>query len=144
MKAITTFDISKRSTATSSDRTQKARGRLEPLAEHRYREKEPVAKERPGRQNDQARLEGHYSFISAGVSPISETDRVTLTHAAADHVYFGMLGDGAKVYLIGRSGVRLDLRVHLGRNSIRTLVSGNPEVAEDVPTPLAGAIPLIP
>jgi hypothetical protein len=55
-----------------------------------------------------------------------------------------MLGDGAKVYLIGRSGVRLDLRVHLGRNSIRTLVSGNPEVAEDVPTPLAGAIPLIP
>ena len=91
-----------------------------------------------------ARLEGHYSFISAGVSPISETDRVTLTHAAADHVYFGMLGGGAKVYLIGRSGVRLDVRVNLGRNLIRTLVSGNPEVAEDVPTPLAGAIPLIP
>ena len=87
-----------------------------------------------------ARLEGHYSFISAGVSPISETDRVTLTHAAADHVYFGMLGGGAKVYLIGRSGVRLDVRVNLGRNLIRTLVSGNPEVAEDVPTPLASAI----
>jgi len=51
-----------------------------------------------------------------------------------------MLGGGAKVYLIGRSGVRLDVRVNLGRNLIRTLVSGNPEVAEDVPTPLASAI----
>lgn len=87
-----------------------------------------------------ARLEGRYSFISGGVSPMSETDRVSLTYAVADHVYFGMLGGGANVYLIGRSGVRLDLRVHLGRNPIRTLVSANPGGSEEVADALAGAI----
>lgn len=87
-----------------------------------------------------ARLEGHYSFISSGVSPIAETDRVSLTHVIANHVYFGMLGGGAKVYLIGRSGVRLDARVHLGRDINRTLVNARPQVTEDVPAPLADAI----
>jgi hypothetical protein len=71
-----------------------------------------------------AGLEGHYAFNIAGVSPIAESDRVSLAHAIEDTVYFGMLGGGAQVFVAGRSGVRLDVRLHVGRNNLQTLVFG--------------------
>jgi hypothetical protein len=87
-----------------------------------------------------ARLEGNYSFDISGLSPISETDHISLTHVVGDNVYIGLLGGGAEVFLTDRSGVRLDVRVHLGQNTIRTLVDANPRVMEEVRDPLSGAI----
>ncbi len=87
-----------------------------------------------------AGLEGHYSFDIAGGFPIAESDRVSLAHAVEDTVYFGMLGGGVKVFLAGRSGVRLDVRAHVGRNIIRTLVDANSQVTQEVAGPLSDVI----
>lgn len=87
-----------------------------------------------------AGLEGHYAFNIDGISPIAETDRITLTHTIEDTVYFGMLGAGAQVFLTDGSGVRLDVRVHVGRNNLQTLVDATSQVTQDVPDSLSEVI----
>jgi hypothetical protein len=80
-----------------------------------------------------ANLEGDYTFEIFDLFPISETDRVSLRHAIDDTVLVGVFGGGIKVLLTDRSGIRVDVRVHLGDSTNRTLLDADPDVVEVEP-----------
>ena len=60
--------------------------------------------------------------------PFDETDSVTLRHTIDDTAFVGVFGGGAKFFLTQRSGIRVDVRVHLSDNTVRTLLDANPNV----------------
>ena len=75
-------------------------------------------------------LEGRYTFQSF-VTPGNfweETDTVTLRHSIDDRVFVGVFGGGMRWFLTQRSGIRVDVRVHVSRNTVQTLMSANPAV----------------
>ena len=87
-----------------------------------------------------ATLEGYYAFDILDVFPTHETDTVRLRHAIDDTVFVGVLGGGIRLLLTPRSGVRVDLRVHLGETTTRTLLNASPEVATGSPSfPIASS-----
>ncbi len=71
-------------------------------------------------------VNGEYSLALAGVDVIAESDHVTLKSAIDGHVPVGVLGGGIRAFLTGQSGLRVDVRVHVGRQTVRTLVSARP------------------
>ena len=60
--------------------------------------------------------------------PFHETDRVSLRHVVDDTVFVGLFGGGVKFFVTSRSGIRADVRIHLGQTTVQTLLSANPEV----------------
>ena len=73
-------------------------------------------------------LNGSYAFDVIGFFPIAERDSVHVRHATDDKVFIGVLGGGVKALLTQRSGIRVDARVHVGRQTIRTLLSADPDM----------------
>ena len=74
-------------------------------------------------------LNGSYAFDVIGFFPIAERDRVRVSHATDHNVVIGVFGGGVKALLTQRSGIRVDARVHVGRQTIRTLLSADPDMA---------------
>jgi hypothetical protein len=75
-----------------------------------------------------AQIDGQYSVRILTTPWIEETDRVSFAYDADDKVFVGVLGGGVKVQLSPRSGIRGDVRVHLGSRTVRTLLDANPSV----------------
>ena len=73
-------------------------------------------------------LTGSYSFVFLGVWPFVENDRVTVRYGVADHDLVGVFGGGFTFALNSKSGVRVDVRAHLGSNSASTTVDATPGV----------------
>ena len=80
-----------------------------------------------------ANLEGSYTFDIFDAFPTNETDKVSLHHAIDDNVFVGVFGGGVKVFLTPRSGIRVDVRVHLGATTGQTLLDAKPDVATSSP-----------
>jgi hypothetical protein len=72
-----------------------------------------------------ATLTGNYQFRFFGLAPLNESD-VVKVHFAARNTPVGVFGGGLKYALSGRQGVRVDMRVHMGRNSVDTRVDAQP------------------
>ena len=72
-------------------------------------------------------LNGSYAFDIIGFFPMAERDRVHVSHATNANVVIGVFGGGVKALLTPRSGLRVDARVHVGRQTIRTLLSADPD-----------------
>ena len=75
-----------------------------------------------------AELEGNYSILLISVVPLNETDTVNLRHSIDDNVFVGVFGGGVKFFLNQRSGIRVDVRVHLSDSRVQTFLDANPEV----------------
>ena len=75
-----------------------------------------------------AKLEGHYTFQFSDGLPYDETDTVRIRHSTDDRVVAGVFGGGAKMFLTPRSGIRVDVRVHLSNNTVHTFLNANPDV----------------
>jgi len=73
-----------------------------------------------------ASIDGAYSFDLLGFAPLAETDHVEVRHVADDHMVVGLVGGGVKALLTRNSGIRADVRMHLGQHTARTLVSARP------------------
>jgi len=74
-------------------------------------------------------LNGSYAFDVIGFFPIAERDSVRVSHATDHNMVIGVFGGGVTALLTQRSGVRVDARVHVGRQTIRTLLSADPDMA---------------
>ena len=81
-----------------------------------------------------ASLDGSYETLDFGAFPVSESDNtVGLLHAVDDNVFVGVFGGGVKLLFADRSGLRVDVRVHVGDGTIRTLLDARPDVVEVPP-----------
>lgn len=78
-------------------------------------------------------LTGKYQFQFGGVIPVSESDTVAVRYAVPDRTFIAVFGGGFKYALSPRSGVRVDVRAHLGRRGIDTLVDAAPAVQTSTP-----------
>jgi len=75
-----------------------------------------------------ATVEGGYSFQLFGVFPFNERDSVSLRQTVDETVFVGVVGGGVNAYLTQRSGIRVDIRAHLGKTTDRVLLDANPSV----------------
>lgn len=73
-------------------------------------------------------LDGSYAFDMLGLFPIAEHDSVQFRHVD-DTTFVGVLGAGFKTRITPRSGIRVDARVHVGRDTARTLLNADPDRA---------------
>ncbi len=83
-------------------------------------------------------LAGKYQFVLGNLIPISETDSVTVRYSIPGQAFVGVIGGGLKYAVSPRSGVRVDVRAHLSKNAIDTLVDANPAAMTSTP-----AFPLV-
>jgi hypothetical protein len=77
-------------------------------------------------------LTGRYSFISMFGAPFSETDTVTVRYGFRPAAV-AMIGGGLTRDLGARVGIRLDARVHVGQNRLRTMLEARPVIAQQFP-----------
>jgi hypothetical protein len=80
-------------------------------------------------QTVEVRLRGSYQFSAFGVTPINETDQVTVTFGARDRVTAGLVGGGLTIRLSGRQSLRVDGRALLSANRATVQVTATPSVA---------------
>lgn len=73
-------------------------------------------------------LAGSYSFVFAGIWPFVESDRVTVRYGVADNDFVGVFGGGFTFAVNPTSGVRVDVRALLGKNSASTTLDATPLV----------------
>lgn len=116
------------SIATGAVRITLARGRVAPYATvgvgiASYRGEPPAAA-----------LEGSYAFNYLGIFPFRETDSVAIRQTSDDRSLVGVIGGGLNGYLTQRSGIRLDVRVHVGKATDRVLLDATPTVTPGTPT----------
>jgi hypothetical protein len=84
-------------------------------------------------------LSGNYRMTSppgspnAGTVPHNETDTVNVRYSIERRAFAGIGGGGIKYAITSRWGVRLDIRAHVTRNRISTLVDANPSVVTVTP-----------
>lgn len=78
-------------------------------------------------------LAGKYQFQFGGVIPVSESDTVTVRYSVPDRTFVGVLGGGFKYALSPRSGLRVDVRAHIGKSGIDTVVDATPAVQTTTP-----------
>jgi len=77
---------------------------------------------------------GQYSF-GGSAGPHEETDIVNLEAGSKSHTHFvGILGFGVKYFATPKWGLRLDIRDHVTRNYIDTILSAHPIVATLTPS----------
>src|SRR5262245_55478389 len=74
-------------------------------------------------------LSGSYSFTFVGIWPFLESDRVIVRYGLADHDLIGVFGGGFTFALNPKSGIRVDVRALMGRNSATTTVDATPNVS---------------
>jgi hypothetical protein len=79
-------------------------------------------------------LSGQYRFRLGNDMPMTERDTVTLRYSGPDQVPVGVFGGGFTYDLWSRSGVRVDVRVHLSPNRVKTILSTHPEVVNQTPS----------
>jgi len=72
---------------------------------------------------------GAYSFQVGGFFPMSERDTVAIRQTFDESMFVGLVGGGVHVPINPRSGIRVDVRAHLGSTTDRTLLSATPNVA---------------
>jgi hypothetical protein len=76
---------------------------------------------------------GAYSFQltvpGLGSFPMSERDVVAIRQTFDESMFVGLVGGGVHIPVNQRSGIRFDVRAHLGSTTDRTLVSATPNVA---------------
>jgi hypothetical protein len=72
---------------------------------------------------------GAYSFQMLGSFPMSERDTVAIRQTFDESMFVGLVGGGVHIPVNQRSGIRFDVRAHLGGTTDRTLVSATPNVA---------------
>lgn len=80
-----------------------------------------------------ATLTGNYQFRFLNIAPLNESDVVKVHFASKDTAPVGVFGGGVKYALSGRQGLRVDLRVHVSRNSVDTLVDAQPNRVAGTP-----------
>ena len=73
-----------------------------------------------------ARLLGSYGFTLLTLGPFQETDVILVRFTEKDTTPVGVFGGGVKYALSPRQGLRADVRVHVGPNSINTHVDTLP------------------
>jgi hypothetical protein len=73
-----------------------------------------------------ATLTGNYQFRFVGLAPLNESDVVKVHFTSRDTAPVGVFGGGVKYALSGRQGLRVDLRIHVSRNSLDTLADAQP------------------
>lgn len=78
-------------------------------------------------------LTGKYQFLMFGVRPIAETDVVTVRYSVPRREFLGVFGGGFAYAASVRSGLRVDMRVHVNQNAVATLVSAKPAVQTQSP-----------
>jgi hypothetical protein len=89
-----------------------------------------------------ATLTGNYRFTSppgapnAGTLAHDETDTVTMHYSIGRNAFVGVVGGGMKYDVTQRWGLRLDIRAHVSRNSVSTLL----DTRASVPALPSGAI----
>ena len=83
-----------------------------------------------------ATLSGTYQFLIFGAAPVRETDSIAIRASVPRSTPVGVFGGGARVHLSPRWGIRGDVRVHVGRNRIDTLLDETP-FTQTVTAPMA-------
>lgn len=88
-------------------------------------------------------LRGRYSFAADSTSSVfkstlmdssfSETDHVSIRYALDDRDVVGVVGGGLTYAVSRRTGIRLDVRAHIGRDSAATILNASPSVATQSP-----------
>jgi hypothetical protein len=78
-------------------------------------------------------VSGSYEFRSRDLFTISERDNVTVRYSAPTTSFVGVVGAGFTYDVLQRSGVRVDVRAHLGPSRSMTTVSAHPEVVAQTP-----------
>jgi hypothetical protein len=78
-------------------------------------------------------IAGRYRFLFGGVIPVEESDTVTVRYSAPGRALVGVFGGGFKYAVSSRSGVRVDVRVHLSNREMDTLVDATPSVLTSIP-----------
>jgi hypothetical protein len=73
-------------------------------------------------------LSGSYSFRFVDIWPFTESDRVTVRYGVAGSDFVGVVGGGFTFALNAASGIRVDVRALLGRNSASTTLDATPFV----------------
>jgi hypothetical protein len=75
-----------------------------------------------------ADMQGQYIFRFQGMTVFDETDTVSLAYDSDDRMVVGVFGGGVRWFLNDRSGIRGDVRVHVGSRTVRTLLDATPTV----------------
>lgn len=78
-------------------------------------------------------IAGRYRFLFGGVIPVEESDTVTVRYSSPRRALAGVFGGGFKYAVSSRSGVRVDVRVHLSNREIDTLLDATPSVSTSIP-----------
>src|SRR5262245_37519470 len=73
-----------------------------------------------------ATLAGQYQFVIGNISPISESDTVTVRDDRPDRSFVGVFGGGVRWHLSPRWGVRADVRDHAYTNQGGTAIDATP------------------
>jgi len=73
-----------------------------------------------------ADLAGHYRFVIAGETPISETDTTTIRFERPVGFVF-VVGGGVRTDLSEKWGLTIDARVHIGPDRTRIVIDADPE-----------------
>jgi hypothetical protein len=80
-----------------------------------------------------ATAEGRYTFRILSVFPFDERDSVTLTQTYDESVFVGVVGGGVNVHLRANSGIRVDVRAHVGTSNEQVLLDAAPTVTLGTP-----------
>lgn len=90
-----------------------------------------IVKQRGGAPT--ASATGAYSFQiqvpGLGLFPMNERDVVAIRQTFDESMFVGVVGGGVNIPINPHSGIRVDVRAHLGGTTDRTLVSATPDVA---------------
>lgn len=78
-------------------------------------------------------LVGKYVFSLFGLFPMDETDRVVFRIAEPRRTVTGLLGGSLTYDLTGRSGLRIEARLHLSSNNVETTLTTAPVVVTSSP-----------
>jgi hypothetical protein len=77
-------------------------------------------------------LTGSYDFMFGGTTHFRETDTVRV-RMSLDTAFVGLIGGGARYFVTPRWGLRVELREHLMKNSVTTLVDATPAAGSFTP-----------
>jgi hypothetical protein len=80
-----------------------------------------------------ATVDGAYSFLFGGVFPFDERDAVALTQTFDESVFIGVFGGGVNIAINPRSGIRVDVRVHVGSTTDRVEMDATPRLTPATP-----------